>query len=146
MKYNMESQVKYNIQNKASGKWMESYKWDTDHWVIIWNDDRAKAVLLDRTLIGTLIDALKDCTAFRGEWADRRAPDGVVSMGKRLVRKNGVVSFAGCKYRHNKLVPFEGKHIFVEADGYWIVNPHAFKTSLGFIDHDNHICDLEFVK
>lgn len=139
--------MKYHIQSKATSKWLTGFNWDSESWITSWNDDRSRARLLDRTEIRMLKDELKECTAFRGEWADILAPDGVVAFGRRKVRKDGVVSFAGYKFRHDKLLPFVGQNIFVEADGYWIVSPHAFKTKGGFADgRDNHICDLEAMK
>ena len=139
--------MRYNIQNKASGKWLEGFKWESDKWIMTWGDDRAKARLLDRTEILMLKNELKNCSCFRGEWSDVKAPDGVVSFGRRRVAKDGSVRFAGSKFRHEKLMSFVGRHIFVEAEDYWIVSPHAFKTKAGFADgHDNHICDLEMVK
>ena len=138
--------MKYHIQNKVSSKWLENFKWESDKWILTWSDDRATARLLDRTEITMLKVELKDCSGFRGEWADKLAPDGVVAFGRRKVRKGGVVSFAGGKFRHDKLLEFVGKNIFIEADGYWIVSPHAFKTHHSWIEKDNHICDLEEVK
>lgn len=141
--------MKYHIKNTSARKWLEDYKWETDHWTLSWSSDRAKAKLLDRTNIGVLVNeiGLRGCSAFRAEWADRRAPDGVVSMGRRIVRKNGVVRFASDKFRHDNLVPFVGQYIFVEAEDYWIMHPHAFKTSAGFADGKaNHICDLDPVE
>jgi hypothetical protein len=138
--------MKYHIQSKATGEWLADYKWESERWSLSWSDDKAKAKLLSRDQIQMLKDDLKGCSAFRGEWSDVRAPDGVVSFGRRLVRDGGVIKFAQGKFRHDKLLPFVGQHIFVEADEYWIVSPHAFRTKSGSMDNGNHICDLEAVK
>lgn len=141
--------MKYHIQSKVTKKWLENYAWESDRWVFVWSSDRANAKPFDRASIGVLVReaGLKDSQAFRAEWADVRAPDGVVSMGRRIVRKNGVVRFASDKFRHDKLVPYVGQYVFVEAEDYWILHPHAFKTSAGFADgKENHICDLDPVK
>ena len=141
------AKMKYHIQ-RTSGEWLTDYTWDGEDWVTAWNKDRTKARLMSRSDIRMIKDALDyRCKGYRAEWSDRRAPDGVVSIGRRRVSKKGTVRFAGCTYRHEKLLPFAGQHIFVEADSYWIVHPDAFKTSAGFADgKENHICELEGVK
>ena len=144
--------MKYHIQDKVTKKWLENYAWNSDHWVFIWSTDRANAKPLDRTNIGMLINEgeLKDTIgdgytrAFRAEFSDVKAPDGVVSIGRRIVRKNGVVRFAGGKFRHDKIVPYVGQYIFIEADEYWIIHPHAYKTRE--FNDDSYICDLDAVE
>lgn len=139
--------MKYNVQ-RPSGEWLTGYMWDGEDWVTSWSADRTKAKLMSRMDIGIVKDALVEgCKGFRAEWADRRAPDGVVSIGRRKVSKKGTVRFAGDTFRHDKLMDFAGQHIFVEAEDYWIVHPRAFKTSAGFAaGRENYICDLEAVK
>jgi hypothetical protein len=133
------------IQSARTGKWVASYKWVKPDWELTWADTKDSAGRFTRDIIRILHKdgTIDGCKFFRGEWKDRMAPDGVVSLGKRKVRKNGVVSFAGYKFRHDKLIPFVGQHIFVEADDYWITHPHAFKTSSCSADKGNHICDLD---
>lgn len=140
--------MKYHIKNPERDTWLTDYNWDGEDWVTAWHKDRTLAKLMDRRELGIIKNDLPDgCQAFRGEWADRRAPDGVVSLGRRKVSKKGTVRFAGDTFRHDKLLAFIGQHIFIEAEAYWIRHPHAFKTSAGFADgKGNHICDLEAVR
>ena len=140
--------MRYHVKNPERDEWLTDYHWDGEEWLTSWSKDRVKAKLMDRTQLGIVKDDLPDgCKCFRGEWADVKAPDGVVSMGRRKVSKAGTVRFAGDKFRHDNLLPFVGQHIFVQAEDYWIIHPHAFKTSAGFADgRENHICDLDAVK
>jgi hypothetical protein len=139
--------MKYHIQD-PSGKWLAGYTWDGEDWITSWSKDRDGAKPISSSDIAMIKDALeKGCKGYKAEWVDRRAPDGVVSLGRRRVSKKGTVRFAGDTFRHDKLMDFVGQYVFVEAEDYWIVRPHAFKTSAGFADgKENHICDLEGVK
>ena len=139
--------MKYHIKNPARDEWLTDYHWDGEDWLTAWHKDRTKAKLIGRREMSIVRDSLPDgCKAFRAYWADRRAPDGVVRLGRRKVSKAGTVRFAGDTFRHDKLIDFVGQYIFVEAENYWIVHPHAFKTEAGFADRGNHICDLDAVR
>ena len=51
---------------------------------------------------------------------DGRAPDGLVSYGDRLVRKGGLIKFAGADWQDDRLLPFVGQTLGVRAEGYWV--------------------------
>jgi len=52
--------------------------------------------------------------------ADKRAGDGIVSYGQRIVSSKGSVRFAGSSWLCRELEPFSGFQVGIVAGDYWL--------------------------
>lgn len=64
-------------------------------------------------------------------YADRRAPDGLLAVGWRRVKKGGRVKFAGAYYAHPKLADIVGELVNVQMADYWCQDVYIFRGAIG---------------
>jgi hypothetical protein len=70
------------------------------------------------------------------------APDGILAGDYRLVRKSGRSARLKCFgdwWESDKLIPFIGKWVWVDAGGYWIVSIRVYSKAY---TPENFICEI----
>jgi len=78
-------------------------------------------------------------------YADRKAPDGIVSSGWRTVKKGGRVKIGGAYYSSDLLAAIVGEYVQVFIAEYWMTSVRVHRGVSGCSDYycDARRCDNE---